>query len=82
MDDARPSLSSLRGVRIWLSGAVPPDVNEQQRNATQFLSSLDGLQKRCSELAGTSFTAVTRVLPLLCLLRQRNTSRMVDVRTA
>ncbi len=25
--------SSLHGVRIWLSGAVPPDINEQQRTA-------------------------------------------------
>ncbi len=34
MDDStRNTASPLHGVRIWLSGAVPPDASEQHRNA-------------------------------------------------
>src|SRR5208283_964174 len=33
MDAARDPLSPLQGVRIWVSGAVPPGINEQQQNA-------------------------------------------------
>ena len=33
MNATQDLLSPLHGVRIWLSGAVPPDVDEQQRTA-------------------------------------------------